>query len=404
MLFRFFSNLKFQNINHTMNKLILSLGLIAMITFNVKGEEVKFQSIGFDEAINLARKENKMVYIDCMTEWCGWCKVMDKNTFTNDEVASMLNDKFIALKIDMEKGYGVNLAMKYHIRSFPTTIIINSAGELIYKQSGYQDAKQFSSTLTSVLNGEGQMKYPGISTKIDMSYPEFYKQRFKNEKTKIKPDEKAADKFLATQKDLLNEISWSIILTMDVNEKHEEYFITYMAKYRELYGNEVDNKMENIIYSRTEKAVKEKNETKFNEVIALIDKKFSVEQAEQMKLNGKLEFYLETGRYKEFSKIMIEHLEKTEYNNAQMINNYAWTLYEKCDDKEVLLNSIDWVEKAFKYNADYPILDTYAALLYKTGQKDKALSAAQKAIAVGEENKEDVSSTKELLQKIEAMK
>jgi thioredoxin-related protein len=375
-----------------------------MFTFNVKGEEVKFQSVGFDEAMNLARKENKMLYIDCMTEWCGWCKVMDKNTFTNDEVAAMLNNKFIALKIDMEKGYGVNLAMKYHIRSFPTAIIINSAGELIYKQSGYQDAKQFLSTLTSVLNGEGQMKFPGISTKVDMAYPDFYKQRFINDKKKAKPNENDADKFLATQKDLLNEISWSIILTLDVNEKHEEYFITNMAKYRELYGNEVDDKMENIIYSRTEKAVKEKNETKLNEIIALIDKNFNPEQAEQMKLNCKLEFYLETGSYKTFSKILIDHLEKIEYNNAEMINNYAWILYEKCDDKEVLLNSIDWVEKAFKYKADYAIMDTYAALLYKTGQKDKAIAAAKKAIATGEENKEDVSSTEKLLLKIEAMK
>lgn len=387
-----------------MNKLILSLGLIAMFTFNVRGEEVKFQSIGFGEAINLARKENKMVYIDCMTEWCGWCKVMDKNTFTNDEVGAMLNNNFIALKIDMEKDYGVNLAMKYHIRSFPTTLIINAAGELIYKQGGYQDAKQFVSTLTSVVNGEGQMKYTGISTNIDLPYPEFYKQRFKNDKKKIKTDEKAADKFLATQKDLFNEISWSIILTMDVDQKHEEYFITNMTKYRELYGNEVDDKMENIIYSRTEKAIKENNETKFNEVIALIDKKFNAEQAEEMKFNSKLEFYFETGSYKTFSKIMTEHLEKIEYNNAQMINNYAWTLYEKCDDKDVLLSAIDWVEKAFNFDTGYPIMDTYAALLYKSGQKDKASAAAKKAIAVGEENKEDVSTTKELLLKIEAMK
>lgn len=55
-----------------------------------------------EEVQELMKKEKRKIYIDVYTDWCGWCKVMDKNTFTDPDVANLLNTKFYAVKLDGE--------------------------------------------------------------------------------------------------------------------------------------------------------------------------------------------------------------------------------------------------------------------------------------------------------------
>lgn len=57
----------------------------------------------FEEAVEKSKLEKRKIFIDVFTEWCGWCKVMDKNTFTDPEVAKVLNAKFYPVKFDAEQ-------------------------------------------------------------------------------------------------------------------------------------------------------------------------------------------------------------------------------------------------------------------------------------------------------------
>ena len=62
---------------------------------------VKWMS--FEQAIEKSKTEKRKIFIDIYTDWCGWCKVMDKNTFSEAQVAKMLNEKFYAVKFDAEQ-------------------------------------------------------------------------------------------------------------------------------------------------------------------------------------------------------------------------------------------------------------------------------------------------------------
>ncbi len=66
--------------------------------------EEKINWLTFQEAVALSAKENKKkkVFIDVYTEWCGWCKVMDKNTFSNPIIIKYMNEKYYAVKLDAE--------------------------------------------------------------------------------------------------------------------------------------------------------------------------------------------------------------------------------------------------------------------------------------------------------------
>lgn len=98
--------------------------------------------ISFDELERRMKKEPRKVYIDVYTGWCGWCKVMDKKTFTNSDVIKYINSKYYAVKLDaewkspivfMNKTFPYNGEYKANMlavelmhgqMSYPTTVIL----------------------------------------------------------------------------------------------------------------------------------------------------------------------------------------------------------------------------------------------------------------------------------------
>ena len=64
------------------------------------GEKLHWHT--FQEAVELNKKEKKKIFIDVFTDWCGWCKVMDKNTFTDPVIIKYMNQKFYAVKLNAE--------------------------------------------------------------------------------------------------------------------------------------------------------------------------------------------------------------------------------------------------------------------------------------------------------------
>ena len=81
--------------------------------------------------------------MDAYTTWCGPCKRMAAEVFTEPEVGRFYNENFINVKIDMEKGEGIELARQYDVYAYPTLLFINGEGELVHRGLGYQDFVQF---------------------------------------------------------------------------------------------------------------------------------------------------------------------------------------------------------------------------------------------------------------------
>ena len=104
---------------------------------------MKFENLTFDEVLKKAKKEGKLVFMDCYTTWCGPCKMMSNQVFPLKFVGDFMNAHFVNVKIDMEKGEGVELAKKYEIKAFPTMFLLNADGEPLYKILGAQDPRTF---------------------------------------------------------------------------------------------------------------------------------------------------------------------------------------------------------------------------------------------------------------------
>lgn len=84
-------------------KSIFIASFVIFLNVNVSAQEkelVKWYSI--EEVQELVKKAPRKIYIDMYTDWCGWCKVMDKKTFTDESVSKRLNTDFYAVKFDAE--------------------------------------------------------------------------------------------------------------------------------------------------------------------------------------------------------------------------------------------------------------------------------------------------------------
>lgn len=381
-------------------KRICFILFIALLYINsaVAGE-INYYNQSWAEILKKAAAENKYVFIDCYTDWCGWCKVMDKETMVKDEIVSFVNDKFIAVKMDMEHGEGIKIAMKYHITGFPSFMFFDPHGNFVYKSIGYQKSAEFAAELKSALKSSSQIKATGYSSSIDLDYPQFYKNAYGERSKKEAPKKDEVTTYLDAQKDLFSEVNWAVLSRFILNEKYNSFFLANIEKYSRLYGKgSTDDKVNAILYNELTEASKNKDEKRFTNVLAMTDK-YTTDGADK-KVGFKISYYKATAEWDKCAVAINDLIKKDGYKDADYINSLCWDMYEHCEDKATLQKAAGWMKQVIANEPKYAAMDTYAALLYKTGQLKEAKIWAEKAIAEGKKTGDDTTATETLLGKI----
>ncbi len=105
-----------------------------------------------------AKQENKIIFIDLYTTWCGPCKVMAKKIFPLKEVGDFYNANFINYKIDAEKGEGIDLNKKFGVTAYPTYIFADANGEFLHQAVGTFPADGFIEEGKTALDPSKQLK------------------------------------------------------------------------------------------------------------------------------------------------------------------------------------------------------------------------------------------------------
>ena len=115
-----------------------------MFATTLTAAEIKFlDNPTWTSVLAQAKKENKIIFLDAYATWCGPCKQMDAETYTNDAVAEFYNANFINVKYDMEKGEGLSLADRYYISSYPNLVFVSADGVMLHKGVGFKPAEDF---------------------------------------------------------------------------------------------------------------------------------------------------------------------------------------------------------------------------------------------------------------------
>jgi thiol:disulfide interchange protein len=112
------------------------------------GPGVAFASGSFDEALARARGEKKLLLVDVYTDWCGWCKKMDREVFADERVAEAARG-FVAVRVNAEKG-GEKVAQRYDVQGYPTILFVDGSGKIVKRIDGYVDAAEMLRVLTEL--------------------------------------------------------------------------------------------------------------------------------------------------------------------------------------------------------------------------------------------------------------
>ncbi|RYY98711.1 MAG: DUF255 domain-containing protein [Chitinophagaceae bacterium] len=103
-----------------------------------------------------AKAKNKIIFLDAYATWCGPCKYLQQNVFTDGGVGSFYNDRFINVKMDMEAGEGPALAQQLGVSAYPTLFFINGDGEVLHKKVGATDVAGFLDLGNDAVNPDKQ--------------------------------------------------------------------------------------------------------------------------------------------------------------------------------------------------------------------------------------------------------
>src|SRR5438270_7733634 len=137
-----------------MKLFLLGISGIFVSLLHAQDRSISFEQSSLAEIKAKAANENKAIFLDAFTSWCGPCKKLAREVFTDDEVADYFNAHFINASFDMEKGEGVRLVKLYGIKAYPSLVFIDADGKMISKREGALDKRSFLDFAKTSASGE----------------------------------------------------------------------------------------------------------------------------------------------------------------------------------------------------------------------------------------------------------
>jgi thiol-disulfide isomerase/thioredoxin len=390
-----------------LSKLFLIASIFSAINLHSQNKSISFAHGKWAEILEKSKKENKMIYLDCYTTWCGPCKWMAKNVFTNDTVADFYNSNFINVEMDMEKGEGLEIAKKYGIQAYPTMLYINSSGEIMHRSCGSAPTQTFIATGKTALNPNTQLASltkTFNSGAVDGKFAYKYISALENGCQKF---DNELSSYFAGQKerDLSSRSNWNMIYAFINNPDSREF--VYLENNKEVFSklytaDSVNKKINRIYRAGLEKASSKQDKAAFDNFKNKI-KNSGLTDAEKIIAMAEMNYLATAKDWKNYALAGISTAEKFYMDDANTLNSIAWSYYENIDDKEMLLKAGTLAKRSIELESMYANNDTYAAILYKLGKKDEAEKAAVKAIELAKAEGSDFTETTELLKKIEQL-
>lgn len=256
-----------------MMRYLLSI-LLSILSVNVMGQAIPYapaaKGIHFEhgtwsEIQQKAKAEHKGIFIDCYTSWCGPCKWMAANVFTDDTVGLLHNNNYINFKQDMEKGEGPGMSGQFGIYAYPTMIYFDENSRILNKQVGGLPVPEF------IKKSSEALYFPAVDTMINRFNKGQRDPRFLVNLLILLPaqhplKEKVLGTYFSTIKEeqFSEEVAFMVMNLFETNVMSAEfvYMQANKALYEGKYGKEKVEKMIQRIAHASLKTAEQKNDKK----------------------------------------------------------------------------------------------------------------------------------------------
>lgn len=374
-------------------KLILLIALLPL--FGVAQTSIDFKPLPFQEAKDLAKEENKLIFLDAYTSWCAPCKWMESNVFVQPHVYEFFNANFINTKFDCEKGEGIAIAEKYQVRSFPTYLFIDGAGELVYRTQSRMEADAFLKEAENANNPKYHI--PILSAHYDQGErsEEFLLRYYLVMKSAIPERAKEVRVVIdesVTEEYLLSKDGWPFIhqLAQNSSDRYAKLFLDNLEHYKEIAPEqEYHQKQVQLLRFAMYAYVRNGQKEEFYAGLEFFKNQDNDEFARDAAL-----FELEWVAEHETSEELVELMNKLASGSIQeddqtlsfIARRYSNTRNTEAKPSNELLNTCyQLASKAVELNpTEYSNQGTLAEICISIGKKQEAIQAAKEARALAE--------------------
>ena len=384
-----------------MKQLIFSLFLLFAAT-SLQAAGIDFFHGTWEEALEKAKKEDKLIFVDAYTTWCGPCKRMSKQVFTQNEVGEFYNKNFISMKIDMEKTPGRKFQKKYPVSAFPTLYYIDGDGKVAHVTKGGKSPEQF------IQLGQMAMKKNDKSGDFETAYNEGNRDydlvyNYVKALNKAgKPSLKIANEYIKSQKDLTTEENLKFILeaTTEADSRNFDLLSQHKSAIVGLTSaEEVNDRIEAAANRTADKAI----EYKYYDLISEATAKLRLhlpEKADAFEHTHAMRYHAADQEPAAYLK-SADNLAKVYKKNPSNLHKLALAVakqYEK--NPQALKQAEKYAKTAASSGTDIAYYFTQAHILKKMGKTKDAFKVAEKAKKLA---KGDVAMEKVAEQFIQAL-
>lgn len=407
--------------------LFLSILCVLYFPRYVKAQDENIENIKWNEDKNyaqireIAKSENKYIFIDCYATWCGPCKSMDKQVYTSEAIINFLNKNFISIKVQMDtslkddenvqKWYSDARSIKneFKVNAFPTFLFLSPEGKLVHSDYGFKNVQAFLALAKSAIDPNNQYytlleSYKrGEKDYKAISYIAVTAKKLKQEEIANKAAEDYLNNYLYRQnaREMYNKgnINFLRSFLQSTNEKGFFIFYKHSRKVNRIMGQEgFSEHVVDYLISKFEispllnKADKNDMAPDWDLIRKAIAGKYKKQYVERNIIEAQLRWYSYKSDWKMLAQLNIQKIEKYGLDTANWgkysINNMIWDVFFKhCNNLQELSKAIGWMEVLLKLEPYYVnFIDTYANLLYKVGRTREAIKYEQIAVKLDPNN------------------
>ena len=353
-----------------------------------------------------AKAENKYIFMDCFTTWCGPCRYMSATVFPQEECGNFFNDKFVCVKVQLDSTQkdndavkswyqdGHDLMQQYHITAFPTFLVFAPDGHIVHRMvGGSSDAKSFIVRTGDALNPDKQY-YTLLQQYQAGKKDSSFLHRLAGQSIQAYDMENArqvSKAYFATQPNIYNQGCLELMDQLTTSTKDEGFsvFLRHSKEVDKVLGKGKAEKKVNDLLAREyvyPKVFKrDAPAPDWDAVQTSLAAQYPA-QAPEIIEKTKVLYYQQKGDWEHFQTTVVTYMKKYGANTSpEELNEFAWTVFQKCPDMNCVTEALEWSKRSFKDNQSPGFMDTYANILYKMGKKDDAIAWEEKAINLGDE-------------------
>jgi thiol-disulfide isomerase/thioredoxin len=332
---------------------MLRIFILAIFLFSISSgfaQGIEFFHGTWEEALQEATKQEKVIFVDTYASWCGPCKRMAATVFPNAKAGEFFNKHFINVKLDYEKEEAATFRKKYPVQAFPTLYFIDYDGEVVHAQKGAQSVDGFI--------GLGKL----VLSKIDRTgnFEEAYEKGERNPElvlgyikalnTAGESSLKVANDYLDDSKDLSEETNLKILFegTTEADSRLFDLLISNRSKLEKIYSSkEVEDKIEAACMATVKKAVEFSFKMLHEEAIQKMQANCP-DRADDFAIEADIIYYQGSGQPDEYIKACKAYAKKVIKGNDAQLEQLAKAMESAFPLNEEVLEAAEKISKKAK--------------------------------------------------------